>query len=188
MQRASNTSPNKSDRRDLLKLGAAGLPMVMTASTPSFGSAVSALNCSVTVSSGMRMLITSTGRVLFSPDQSAPTKVSNGLVKFTHKRDRQDFFQNAEHRLSAGSVPEIFRPSYNHKGKSRNTLVDLAPGTVLNFMNYVDPSTGEFIFTNGSSSAEAYVAVLVAYEDQNGISGGIPGISCLISIINFFGG
>ncbi|MCJ9430378.1 hypothetical protein [Kordiimonas marina] len=104
--------PNEKDsvflekRRQLLKLGAAGVPMLLTMKASAAQPLHSALDCAITIPSGMCIMVGSDGAAWISTRYNYDgSKLTNGKVK--------QFKSASEYVLPAGSVPARYRPDGN---------------------------------------------------------------------------
>jgi len=101
--------PNEKDsvflekRRQLLKLGAAGVPMLLTMKASASQPLHSALDCAITIPSGMCIMVGSDGAAWISASFNYD---GSKLTKNTVKR----FKRASEYVLPAGSIPTRYRP------------------------------------------------------------------------------
>lgn len=216
-------------RRQLLKLGAAGVPMVLTLKASASQPVHSALDCAFVIPSSMNILVNHNGKAWVG---NGSIREQNGKL---HKDDIEDFKDNADYVFGNGSAPVQYRPDEceeeddcgsgdddddwrdddnywcssssgdddddNGKKKKKDDDDDdddddggSSDWTDCGFNFYrissnttITPS--DYLSNNGtwqlSGANGLYLALAGEYLDSNGNDGGFPGISCLLSILNY---
>ena len=188
----SSTEDNKTrfrdQRRQLLRLGAAGMPMVLTLGAgASGGPLISQLQCVITLPGSIRILV----------DDDGAAWVGNGDIKKKKgkykSKDINNFKQNADFSFPDNSAPNQFRPSScsgdsdgDGDGDSSSSCYELYS---LDAYQLITP--GDYVDVNGdwnlgSDSASLYVALSARQADLSPNSSW-PGISCIVSILNYLG-
>lgn len=171
------------DRRALLKLGAAGLPMMLTLKASARQAAISQLSCFFRLPSRVRIMVNTNGEAWSSTTHN---------VRFSRRRqawrkdDLDEFLLPANSVYFPGGVPTVYRPgtcstppsgNWIYCGWNKFSVGNNAKITPANFIN----SNDEFEY-DGSNKG-LYVALSVQYSA--GRSSGWPGISCVISILTY---
>jgi hypothetical protein len=62
-------------------------------------------------------------------------------------------------------------------------VYDYSQGSEITPGNFTNGGSGWSI--GGTSNAELYIALSLQYEESHGVNGSWPGISCIVSIINY---
>ncbi len=232
-------------RRQLLRLGAAGVPMVLTLRASAADTVHSALDCAFVLTQKVRMLVDETGKVWVSDKN---LKYKNG--KGYKISDVSKFKNEADYVFPAGSAPSDYRPEACPEpegcgsgdddwwgdddwgdrdwGEADMKLLGNAASDNLSDVlqlatwgwqdddddscddddnsggdsKYVDCgynlykvgknttiTPADYLSSSGSwnlnGSKGLYLALAGKYLDSNGNDGGFPGISCLLSILNY---
>lgn len=229
-------------RRQLLRLGAAGVPMVLTLRASAADAVHSALDCAFVLTQKVRMLVDETGKVWVS-DKNLRYRSNKGGYK---KDDITQFKNEADYVFPAGSAPADYRPEAcpepepdpcdtgdddwgdDDWGEAEMTLLgNAASDNLANMLllakggdddddscddddddsssdesDYIDCgynlykinknttiTPSDYLSNSGSwnlsGSKGLYLALAGKYLDTNGNDGGFPGISCLLSILNY---
>ena len=242
----SQSEEFKAHRRQLLRLGAAGMPMVLTLRASASQALISQLQCVFVVPQKTKILVDHEGRAWVG---KARLRRQNGDVK---TEDIEPFKADADYVFPAGSVPESYRPDAcpadpcaggdDYWSKFENADVDsmfahltdgeneylaaegFSGGGAGKDKNHshdhdqctdshghaVEPSVpeymdcgykvygmsnktvrpGDFVSENGNwnipnNSKGLYIRLSLQYADTQGQMGGWPGISCIVSILNY---
>tara|TARA_R110002096_G_scaffold425030_1_gene633386 strand:+ start:741 stop:1490 length:750 start_codon:yes stop_codon:yes gene_type:complete len=235
----------KARRRQLLRMGAAGMPMVLTLRASASQALISQLQCVFVIPKGTKILVGDRGQAWVG---SGKLRNYNDGLKLT---EIEDFKASAAYHFHDGTVSENFRPEAcgsgpcedNWYGSLENADVDsmfahltggendylAAEGfsgagskgkghsnhihcdkhgqqvdghhhviagseyTSCGYKKYgvsnksVKP--GDYVSENGnwnlSGGKGLYIELSIKYADSHGQSGGWPGISCIVSILNY---
>lgn len=182
--KSKSSKQNKlAERRALLKLGAAGLPMMLTLKASAQSVAVSQLSCFFRLPARVRVMVNSDGDAWSSTSHNVRF---NRRRQVWRKDDLEEFLlpQNSIH--FTGGVPSVYRPStcntppqgnWVYCGWNKFTIGNSAKITPANFIN----NSGDFEF-DGSDKA-LYVALSLQYSTHS--TSGWPGISCIVSILTY---
>lgn len=183
-QMANNQARSKlAARRDVLKLGATGLPMVLTLKASAQQAVISQLQCAFRLPARMRIMVNANGHAWASTTHN---------VRFNRRRqayrkdDLDEFLRPGNSIEFTGGVPSSYIPSgcsspptgnwvdcgWNKFSINRNARI--TPG------NFYNPNGGWTLTGNKG----LYVALSIQYAG-NGTSGNWPGISCIVSILNY---
>lgn len=224
-------------RRQLLRMGAAGMPMALTLRAGATESIISQLRCVITIPGSLKILVDQDGAAWVG-DRSINTDKTKSINKFKNQ---------ADYEFTSGTVPASYRPDCGSSGddsgwgddsgddssddscssddswaeadfdilahldvnKSQPYSADYlagsgddsssshchtqetecyavysySQGTEIIPGNYTNGGTGWSI--GGGSDAELYLALSLEYEDAYGNNGSWPGISCIVSVINY---
>jgi len=170
-------------RRNLLRMGAAGLPMVLTLKASARQAALSQLQCFFRLPSRYRIMVNSNGEAWASTTNN---------VGFNNNRQAwrgdqlDDFILPANSVHFPAGVPAVYIPApetqprqgrWVYGGWAKYSISNNAKITPRNYIN----SNDEFEF-NGSNK-ELFVALTIQYAD--GRTSGWPGVSCIISILAY---
>jgi len=173
----------RADRRSLLKLGAAGLPMMMTLSSSAHGAVASQLKCFFRLPARVRIMVDENGNAWASTTHNVRF---NKRRQAWRKDDLEDFLLPGNSEQFTGGVPSMYVPpicntptsgNWVYCGWNKYSISNNAKITPKNYVNNND----EFEF-DGSNKA-LYVALTIQYASQS--STGWPGVSCLVSILNY---
>jgi len=154
-------------RRRFLKLGAAGLPMVLTVRAGAAEALVSQLRCAITLAEPMQILVDKDGAAWAGP----------GNVRINKPASVQNFKDNASYVYPAGVVPQSYWPDGN---KDYRTF-KYKSGYEVNPDRHLD---GGLNWRYRDNKEGLYVALSV-YQAENQANGAWPGVSCLVSILNY---
>jgi len=232
------------NRRKLLKLGAAGMPMVLTMRASAQQAVISQLRCAITVPDSFKILVDDSGAVWVGDrklrkDKSGAYKTKD-IVKF---QDKADFV------FPEGSAPESYRPdeceyetcdesghshghdddddmlSYLSDENGSYSLNDYLSGSgggdnhshsqcdddghsmdehghsvvtnapcgyaVYKYSRNYSITPGEFVNGSGNWSLSGddglYLSLAILYAEENGNDGNWPGVSCIVSVLNYIG-
>lgn len=224
------------DRRQLLRMGAAGLPMVLTLKASAQQVLVSQLQCAFVLPSRVRILVNCDGAAW----------VGSGRIRYRNGRgwnvaDLNAFKSNADYVFPAGTVPSSYRPTAcpevvcdadddddNGNSYGNDTLSELdallnspMPSNAAEIAGFSVNSGGsdddddcdpewqdngyarynisrnteikpsDYLGSNGgwnpSGSKGLYILLSLSYANSYGNSGSWPGISCVVSILNYLG-
>ncbi len=183
LENKSGEQDKLADRRALLKLGAAGLPMMLTLKASAQSAAISQIQCFFRLPSRVRIMVNTAGDAWTSTTHN---------VRYSRRRsawrkdDLEEFLLPANSVHFPGGAPASYRPAscstpsqgnWVYCGWSKYTINNNAKITPRNYINGND----EFE-TDGSKKA-LYVALSVQYADSR--STGWPGISCIVSILAY---
>lgn len=171
------------NRRNLLKLGAAGLPMMLTLKASARAAAVSQLQCFFRLPARYRIMVNTNGEAWASTTHNVRYNKNRGAWR---KDDLDAFLLPGNSVHFPAGVPAVYRPgtcntppqgNWVYCGWNKFSVGNNAKITPRNYIN----SNDEFEF-NGSNK-ELFVALTIQYAD--GRTSGWPGISCVISILNY---
>lgn len=235
---ASENLKRLSDRRQLLKLGAAGLPMVLTLKASAQQVVISQLQCAFVLPKRVRILVDCDGRAWVGSRRVRYTNGKGWLVS-----DLDKFKDRANYVFPANTVPSDYRPSEcpaevcdpddddddDNSYNSSNQISELdallnapMPSNASEIAGFTQNSSrsddddddcdpkyqdnGYELYTidkkseitpadylNGSNwdpSSDAkglYIALSLTYANSYGNQGSWPGISCIVSILNYLG-
>lgn len=224
-----------SSRRDILRLGAAGLPMLVTLRASANEALVSQLRCQITIPSRTAILVHTDGRVWISqtnvgnPDNLNESRIANLVA-------------NAEFTFPEGTAPQRFRPegcgdddnnSCNNgtgsgNGNGNNDQGDYNNGcgngdnsdndnfnpksggsggggssddddddnefrtcdyNLIYFDGQESFPVSEVISESGSTDTSdpygLYTLLAIQYAQSNAGSDDFPGVSCVVSVLNY---
>lgn len=171
------------DRRNLLRLGAAGLPMVLTLKASARQAAVSQLRCFFRPGTRHRIMVNSDGEAWSST--SLNVGFSNNRQAW--RGDQLDtFLASASTVYFPGPVPSDYIPApetqprqgrWVYGGWNKFTVGANNKITPRNYIN----SNGDFEY-DGTSRA-LFVALTIQYSESR--SSGWPGVSCILSILAY---
>jgi len=170
-------------RRTLLKLGAAGLPMLLTLKASAQSVQVSQLSCFFRLPARVRIMVNTVGDAWSSTTHNVRYNRRRGAWR---KDDLEEFIRPENSIHFPGGAPASYRPAtcntatsgnWVYCGWSKYTINNNAKITPRNYIN----GSNEFE-TDGSKKA-LYVALSVQYADNR--STGWPGISCIVSILTY---
>lgn len=239
----SETSENDriAERRQLLMLGAAGLPMMLTLKASAQEVLVSQLTCAIKLPKRLRILVDCDGRAWVGTKN---IKYTNG--KGFKVADIVKFKDDATYAFPAGDVPNYWLPDncpieecsngggddddddgFDYETASaelddlmRTSLPSQADGIVLASArmgdddddddeddcdeDWIDSGYAFYELSKNSTilpvdhtsgtgwSPQAntqglFIALSLVYESRHGDAPGWPGISCIVSIISYFG-
>lgn len=169
------------ERRRVLQLGIAGMPMMlsMRASAQSFAN--SALDCTVTIPADLLILVHEDGRAWIT-DLVRPFVVSDPFQLTLNLINRIQ--NNTQYSFVAGSVPREYLPMNGgivdltgqyalYRFPSGATTIE--PGTMID-------AKGNF---NVGGAVGLYLALTVRSIEQGDSRGRLPGASCVISILDY---
>lgn len=181
-----DVSSKLKDRRELLRLGAAGLPMMITLKASAQQAAISQLQCFFRLPERVRVMVNSDGDAWASTTHN---------VRFNRRRqayrrdDLEEFLRPGNSTRFNGGVPNGYRPSacttapdpdsnwidcgWNKFTIGRNAKITPA--------NYLSGSGWQL-----SGDKGLYMALTLQYA-ESGASGNWPGVSCVVSILNYLG-
>jgi len=236
--------PNKflAQRRQLLKLGAAGMPMVLTLRASAQQAVISQLRCAITVPDSFKILVDDAGAAWVGSGKINQTKSGGYKTKDVIK-----FQENANFVFPEGSVPASYRPDeceyetcepdYDddddddllaHLSDEQGTysLTDYLAGggkdddahshTQCDDDGHTMDEHDHSIITNGPCGYACYeysrnyaitpgehvneggswnlvgddglyLSLAIQYADENGNDGVWPGVSCIVSVLNYLG-
>lgn len=168
----SNQPQKSSDRiearRQFLKLGAAGLPMVITARAGAQQAVISQLRCAITLQSRMRILVDQNGAA-WAGSRNVNLNRNNSITRF---KNQADFVYPND------TVPSGYRPT----GNDDYSLYLYSRGLEINPDQHLD---GNYNWNYQSNEEGLYVALSVYYAENQGNNGAWPGISCIVSILTY---
>ena len=165
------------ERRQVLQLGIAGMPMMLSTRASAQSFANSALDCTVTIPADLSILVHRDGRAWVTD------RVNIGNGRLTNRRVRR-IQRRAQYFFSSGSVPEEYRQTtctdvtnfflcqfalYTYRGG-----LTFEPGRLLN-------ASGDFTI---SGTTGLYLALTIRSTNSDG-RGRMPGASCVISILDY---
>lgn len=231
---ATSESDRIAERRQLLMLGAAGLPMMLTLKASAQSALVSQLTCSIKFPTNVRILVDCDGQAW----------VGKKNIKYTSGKgfkvdDIVKFKDNATFAFPAGDVPNYWLPDncpieecsndddddddfdFETASTELDELLRASPpsqadGIALASVRMGDDDdddcdedwidSGYAFYELGKNSTimpvdhtsgmgwspqankqGLYIALSLIYESRHGDAPGWPGISCIVSIINYFG-
>ena len=182
-----NETPCEQDklasRRNLLKLGAAGLPMVLTLKASARQAAVSQLRCFFNPGARHRIMVNSNGEAWASTSHN----VGFNKNRQAWRGDQLDvFILPANSVYFPGPVPNDFIPApetqprqgrWVYGGWNKVSIGGNSKITPRNFIN----GNGDFEFDD--SNKALFLALTIQYSDSR--SSGWPGVSCILSILAY---
>lgn len=177
-------APSYNDqRRKLLQMGAAGLPMVLTLRASASEALISQLQCLFTVKNNRRrILVDDDGRAWVG--NKFIKQGPNGL-KASHITR---FINNAKTYFTSGTAPNSYRPAGgcqpNNNPNWTNcgySYYDLGKNHEITPSDYLT-SGGNW---NLSGNDGLYLSLSITYADSVGNDGVWPGISCIVSILTY---
>jgi len=244
-QKSNDPNSFLEKRRQILKLGAAGMPMVLTLRASAQQAVISQLRCAITVPDSFKILVDDTGAVWVGSDKIDEDK--NGNLK---PKQIKKFKENANFVFPEGSAPVVYRPdeceyetcdddddddddddfdllshlssddgtyslndylaggggkkddSHDHNqcdddghsmdehGHSIPTNSGCGYACYEYSKNYA-VTPGEFVTEGGSWNLTGddglYLSLAILYAEENGNDGVWPGVSCIVSVLNYIG-
>ena len=225
------------DRRQLLRMGAAGLPMVLTLKASAQQVLISQLQCAFVLPSRVRILVNCNGAAW----------VGDGRIRYRSGQgwnvaDIKAFKENADYVFPSGTVPNSYRPSAcpeevcsadddDDNGNSFNAndvmseldallnapmpsnAAEMATFAVnskdddddddcdpewqdngyarYNISRNTEIKPSDYLGSSGgwnpSGSKGLYILLSLSYANSYGNNGNWPGISCVVSILNYLG-
>lgn len=236
----------KARRRQLLRMGAAGMPMVLTLRASASQALISQLQCVFVVPKSTKILVDDSGQAWvgtgklkkyseglklseiaefketadfvfpsgsapasYRPDVCAPdpcegswlTELDNADIDsmFAHLTDGENDYLAAEGFSGSGfgggngHTNHIHCDSHGHQVDGHHHSVGESEYTTCGYKRYgVSNKTiapGDYVTEGGSwnlsGSKGLYIALSIKYADSHGQTGGWPGISCIVSILNY---
>lgn len=232
------------DRRQLLRMGAAGLPMVLTLKASAQQVLISQLQCAFVLPRRVRILVNCNGAAWVG---SRRLRYRNG--KGWNVADIKAFKENADYVFPSGTVPSSYRPTECPEvvcdadddnggddndigsGNGSSALSELdallnspMPSNAAEIASFdagnrrsddddddddCDPEwqdngyarytisrnteikPSDYLGNNGgwnpSGSKGLYIILSLSYANSYGNAGSWPGISCVVSILNYLG-
>ena len=190
-QSSDNNKPSddktRADRREILRLGLAGMPMMLTLKASAQQAVVSQLQCAFRVPERLRVMVSADGTAWASTTHNV--RFSNRRQAF-RAEDLNEFISPGNSTRFDGGVPEVYRPQacatppdpdsdwvdcgWNKFTIGRN--LQITPADYL--------SNGTFQI-NGDEQG-LYLALTLQYASQTS-SANWPGLSCVVSILNYLG-
>lgn len=186
-QKANTTQVQKSvnfeERRKLLKLGAAGMPMALTVRASAAEAVISQLRCCATLLDSMGILVDEDGAAwvnLGEPDYS-----------LSSSRRIRNFKRHADWEFPSGTVPSSYRPSGCTNSGDDSGDDSCSFDDQYNLYSYYvgdeicpadNISNGSFTY---SGNEGLYILLSEEYADAYGANGSWQGISCIVSAINY---
>ncbi len=169
-------------RRDMLKLGVAGLPMILTLNSSAAHAAASQLTCFFRLPDRVRIMVDASGNAWASTTHNVRFSRNRQAYR---KDDLDEFLLPGNSIEFTGGVPSQYIPTacsspptgnwvgcgWNKFSINRNAKI--TPG------NYVDGNSFQV-----SGNKGLYVALSIQYASMS-TSGGWPGVSCIVSILNY---
>lgn len=174
------------DRRELLRLGAAGLPMMITLKASAQQAVISQLQCAFRLPQRVRIMVSADGDAYSSTTHN---------VRFNRRRqayrrdDLEKFLEPGNSTRFRRGVPSGYVPSacttppdpdsnwidcgWNKFTIGRNARITPADYLVGNSWQL-------------SGDKGLYLALTIRYAEA-GASGNWPGVSCVVSILNYLG-
>lgn len=201
-QQSDTQASNTEARRNILKMAAAGMPMVLTMKASASGPLISQLRCSFTLGVRQRMLVDPDGAVWVNTRNIAYDP-SRGLYD-----DDIAAFKADGIAFAAGSAPSQFRPAEcvssgdddgnGGKGKGGDDDDDddddgwtdcgynyykLGRRVTITPADYLNGST----WNPGSNKKGLYLELTRQYALSGATGANWPGVSCLSSILIYLG-
>ena len=173
----------RADRRSLLKMGAAGLPMLMTLSSSAQGAVASQLNCFFRLPARVRIMVDENGNAWSSTTHNVRF---NKRRQAWRKDDLDEFLLPGNSEAFTGGVPSMYVPAVCNTPPQGNWVYcgwnkyNIGNNQKITPKNYIN-NNDEFEF-DGSNKG-LYVALSIQYASQS--TSGWPGVSCVISILNY---
>ncbi len=182
----NDESSRSRDRRELLRLGVAGLPMMITLKASAQQAAVSQLQCFFRLPERVRVMVNADGDAWASTTHN---------VRFSRRRqayrrdDLEEFLQPGNSTRFMGGVPSGYRPSScSNPPDPESNWIDcgwnkfsIGRNAKITPANYLVGSSWQL-----SGNKGLYLALTLQYA-QAGANGGWPGVSCVVSILNYLG-
>jgi len=238
----SNSNRFLEQRRQLLKLGAAGMPMVLTLRASAQQAVISQLRCAITVPNSFKILVDDAGAAWVGSGSIAQT--SSGNYK---DKDIIAFQESANFIFPEGSVAASYRPdeceyetcdpdddddddddllahlsddtgtyslndylagsgdeddahSHTQCDDDGHTLDEHDHSIVTNgvcgyacyeYSRNYEVSPGDYVTEGGSWNLAGddglYLSLAIQYAEENGNDGVWPGVSCIVSVLNYLG-
>lgn len=141
--------------------------MVITARASAQQAVISQLRCAITLQSRMRILV----------DQDGAAWVGSRNVNLSRTNSINRFKNQANFIYPTGTVPADYRPT----GNDDYSFYRYARGFEINPEQHLD---GNYNWNYQSNEEGLYVALSVYYAENQG-NGTWPGVSCIVSILNF---
>ncbi|UTW54143.1 hypothetical protein [Kordiimonas sp. SCSIO 12610] len=170
------------ERRRVLQLGVAGMPMMLSLRASAQSVANSALDCTITIPRGLVILVNSDGAAWVTDRVNIRNnRVTNGRVRRIQRR--------ADYVFPEGTVPAQYRPrECDDNGNGPNVTLD-CQYVIYRFDNNTTFEPGQFVDSTGqfnvSGDTGLYLVLAARFADQGGANSGFPGVSCLVSILDF---
>jgi hypothetical protein len=171
------------ERRQFLKLAAAGMPMAITLRASATEALISQLTCCTTVLNSFGVLVDEDGAAWLNVGESE-SDWNTGSSRYIRK-----FKKNADWNFSSGTVSADFRPSGCSAGSGDDDDCSLSEE-----YNWYSFSAGDEIYPgnfytgsgwNYSGKEGMYVELSRIYADAYGNSGSWQGISCMVSVFTY---
>lgn len=239
----------KAHRRQLLRMGAAGLPMVLTLRASASGALISQLRCTFTIPNSTKILVDDTGQAWVGTSKLG---ISGNKPK---NKNISKFKNHAQYVFPAGTVPSSYRADACPPDPCDGFANNLNDANVDSMFAHLTDSEGDYQATEGFSGAGnggshshnnndhiqcdnhghqvdehghsigsntgkyaecgykaynvsnnqiapgdyvnngswslpgdedgLYLSLSINYADSYGNTGGWPGISCIVSILNY---
>ncbi len=183
---SATTKETAATRRELLRLGAAGLPMVMTLNGSAASAAVSQLQCFFRLPQRIRIMVSADGNAYASTTLN---------VRFSRRRNafRKDdldaFLADSGTIQFTGGVDSLYRPNACSTPPTGNWVdcgwskYNISNNAKITPANYLD-ANNNWSFDGSTKGLYVDLSLQIASQSSNN---GWPGISCIISIVNYLG-
>lgn len=169
-------------RRDLLKLGVAGLPMVLTLNSSAAHAAASQLTCFFNLPERVRIMVNSDGHAWASTTHNV--RFSNKRQAF-RKDDLDEFLLPGNSLEFTAGVPSQYIPTGCSSPPNGN-WVDCG-WNKFSISNNAKITPGNFLDANNNwvltGNKGLFVALSIQYANTS--TTGWPGISCIVSILTY---
>lgn len=185
-QSQNSDQSKRSSRRELLRLGVAGMPMVLTLKASAQQAVISQLQCSFRVPERVRVMVNSDGTAWASTTHN---------VRFSRRRnafrreDLDEFLQPGNSTRFNGGVPAAYRPSACSVPPDPDSNWIECGWNKFNIRRNLNITPADFL-SNGnfqlSGNRGLYLALTLQYASQSS-TGSWPGLSCVVSILNYLG-
>lgn len=178
-EKTHHDSHYRKARRELLTLAATGLPMVLTMKASGRQIANSALDCVFRLPSRVRILVNENGDAWVHPTLRINYRANRGGFRIDHI---QRFQSDPETVFVASAASSQFRPLACSEPPTGDRIdcgfALYRTNRNIDPMDYFDGAG----FGNTSGANGLYVE-LAAKMAEAGVSSGLPGVSCIFSII-----
>lgn len=182
----NDESKKLKDRRELLRLGAAGLPMMLTLKASAQQAAVSQLQCFFRLPERVRVMVNADGDAWSSTTHN---------VRFNRRRqayrrdDLEEFLKPGNSIRFNGGVPNGYRPSSCSEAPDPDSNWIGCGWNKFTIGRNTKITPADYLVSNSwqlSGDEGLYMALTIQYAEA-GASGAWPGVSCVVSILNYLG-
>ena len=169
-----------------MRLGAAGMPMVLTLKASAQQAVISQLQCAFRVPERVRVMVNAEGTAWASTTHNV--RFSNRRNAF-RRDDLEEFLQPGNSVRFNGGVPPGYRPAFCGEPPDPDSnwiecgwnKFNIRANLNIRPADYLDNGTFRL-----SGNRGLYLALTLQYASQ-GASSGWPGVSCVASILTYLG-